>query len=180
MHILDFSIQNSTLVSSDKSLSQKNLFRVAREGNRMQRHGSSVSLKSYGIQTSHRLTYPILIRLLSTVFLKMLVVSIISCTLYCEFSASMALIKSVFVVAGRSLQSSSFKLKLSTLNLCSRECIITLVKSTNLVCSIICTITFFCSFKTIKHNIPQILSLAIHIERCRKQFYKKFSPMKKL
>ena len=173
MHIL---IQNSTLISSDKSLSQKNLFRVARVGNRIQRHGSSVSLNSYGIQTSHRLTYPILIRLLSTVFLKMLVVSIISCTLYCEFSASMALIKSVFVVAGRSLQSSSFKLKLSALNLCS----ITPVNSTNLVYTIICTITFFCSFKTIKHNMPQILSVAVHIERCRKKLYKKFSSTKKL
>ena len=46
--------------------------------------------------------------------LGMLVAFTISCTLYREVSASMALIKFVFVIAGRSLQ--SFKLKLLVLN----------------------------------------------------------------
>ena len=103
----------------------------------------SVSVNSCGIQTSHRLTYLILVIWLSIVFLEMLVISR-------AFSTNMNLIKSVSVVAAAAasfisskffrISSKPFLLNYSDdRNSCSTTCI----NNTNLIYNIICIIIFF-------------------------------------
>ena len=111
-------------------------------------------------QNTHRLIYYILVRWLY--FLEILVLSTISCTLYRKFSMSMALIKSVFVIVGRCLHQVkiiTFK-SLKPIADDHNSCSTIPVNSTNLVYNIICTITFF---KTIKHNMPQMLFFLLFI-----------------
>ena len=99
----------------------------------------------------------------------LVVFNILYISLYHRFSASMALIRSVSVNDKRLLwfpvifqvkiaNSKSLKPITDDRNSCSAI----LVNSTNLVCNIIYTIIFF---KAIKHNMSQMLSLAIHNER---------------
>lgn len=48
---------------------------------------------------------------------------------------------------------------------------ITPINGTNLVYSVLCTITFF---KAMKHNMPQMFLLTLHIERCRQNCKRDF------
>ena len=62
----------------------------------------------------------------STVFLDILMISTISCTLYREFSASIALIRSIFIIAGLQVPS-FFKSKLPALYLLNQLWMIVVV-----------------------------------------------------
>lgn len=102
----------------------------------------------------------------------MLLIFVISRMLYFRSLANTILISSAFIAAGWPIRA-SFQVKITSSKFLkpiadSRNSRSTFpVNDTNLICSIIYIIIFF---KAMKYNIPQILPLAIHIERYKKKF----------
>lgn len=143
---------------------RRDLFHIAGQANR--KNAILVnSINSCRTQTSHRLTYQV-IKWLCTIFLKMLVhpLSIIFCTLYCEFLANMTLTRYILVDRYSLHLSKNFLNQFLTIVI---DVALHIISVTNLIFSIIFTIIFF---KAMKHDMFPLAPYWIHIERCRKKF----------
>lgn len=100
----------------------------------------------------------------------MLVISIILCTLYHRFSASIALIKSVSIVTVRLPRSFIFQNSSKSLKLIANSCNNRNTTPINRIKYNSSEVSFALLSFLKQESISYMLSLAINIEQCRKKF----------